>query len=184
MSIITKQDVKLFLGLTNSADDVLLDRIIACAEADALSKIDCNISTVSTYTEFFDGDRVGRTILLKYSPITAIVAIWDDITRAFTNDTQIPATNYAIAQGGVVKLDPWIVFMRGIQNVKVQYQAGYAAIPEDFKKALIFMTMADYMGVKTRINAVADDEIGGKIKGLRKQAQDILDGFRNYGNGN
>jgi hypothetical protein len=184
MSIITKADVKLFLDLKTSNDDAILDKLIACAEADAASKIDCSISTVSTYTEFFDGDRVGNRLLLKYSPVTAIVAIWDDITRAFTDDTQIPATNYAIAQGGVVKLDPWIVFMRGIQNVKVQYQAGYSAIPEDYKKALIFIVMADYMGVKTRINAVADDEIGGKIKGLRAQAKDILDGFRNYGNGN
>ena len=183
MSIITKSDVKLFLGTTTGTDDALLDRIIACAEADAVSQVGATISTVSTYTEYFDGDGVTGAVLLRYGPVTAIVSLFDDMMRVFSSDSLISSGLYAVSAAGVLKLDQGIVFFRGVQNVKVVYQAGYAAIPEDFKKAIIFMVMADYMGVKTRINAVADDEIGGKIKALRTQAKEIIDRYKVIGNG-
>lgn len=184
MSIITKQDVKLFLNISTGADDALLDKLIACAEADAVMQVGASISTVSTYTEFFDGDGEAGTVLLKYGPVTAILALFDDISRAFAADTEISSSLYSVTADGLLRLDPGIYFTKGFQNVKVQYQAGYAAIPEDFKKAIIFLVMADYLSTKTRINAVADDEIGGKIKALRAQAKEILDRYKVYGNGN
>jgi hypothetical protein len=181
MSIVSKADVKLFLfpsGTSTGTDDTLLDKLIACAEADAVAQVGAQISTISTYTEVFDGDGLTGSVMLKTLPVTAINAVYDDIARAFTSDSLISAALYAFTSAGVLKLDPGWVFTLGVQNVKVVYSAGYSAIPEDFKKAIIYMVMADYMGVKTRINAVADDEIGGKIKALRQQAKDIIDRYR------
>ena len=178
MSIVSKSDVKMFLGTTTGTDDVLLDKLIACAEADAVAQVGAQISTISTYTEVFDGDGLTNTVLLRNLPVTAITSVFDDVARVFSSDSLLNAALYAFTAAGVLKLEPEWVFTRGVQNVKVVYSAGYAAIPEDFKKAIIYMVMADYMGVKTRINAVADDEIGGKIKALRQQAKDIIDRYR------
>ena len=184
MSIITKADVKLFLNVTTGTDDALLDKLIACAETDAVGQVGANISTISTYTEFFDGDGCSGALLLRHGPVTAISGLYDDVGRAFASDSLISSALYAFTQGGVLKLDPGLVFFRGVQNIKVLYSAGYAAIPEDFKKALIYLVMADYMSTKTRINTGQDDEIGGKIKGLRAEAKRIIEGYRVFCDGN
>ena len=184
MSILSKTDVKLFLNIptATTTDDTLLDKLIACAEADALVQVGGLISTVSTFTELSDGDGKSGELVLRNGPVSTITGLFDDVTRAFASDTEISSDLYAVSESGVLKLDG-LVFSKGIQNVKVVYTAGYTAVPEDYKKALIFMAMADYMGVKTRINAVADDEIGGKIKALRTQAKEIIDRYKVYGNG-
>lgn len=181
--LISKTDVKLFLGITTNTDDALFDRLIACAEADAAVQIGTNISTVSTYTEIFDGVEGVSSLVLKYGPVSAITAVYDDIGRVFGSDTLLDASLYAVSASGVLKLVPGMMFFKGIQNIKVVYSAGYAAIPEDFKKALIYFVMADYMGIKTRINAVADDEVSGKISSLRKQAKEILERYKVVGHG-
>jgi len=181
MSTVTKTDVKLFLGIPSgtTTDDTLLDRIIACAEADALSQVDRNISTISTYTEDFDGDGESGRLVLKETPVTAVLAVYDDLDRAFSADTLLDAADYTFTANGILKLDSSLKFTKGTGNVRVQYQAGYAAVPEDFKKAIIDMSIAEYMRVKTRINAVADDEIGGKISALEKRAKEVLARYRN-----
>ncbi len=183
MSTVTKADVKVFLGISTTTDDTLLDKLIACAEADAEVQVGGLISTISTFVEYFDGDGVSGQILLQYGPVTSIDAVYDDYTRAFGADGLVSAGIYDVSKEGILKLDPGFYFSVGVQNIKVEYHAGYAAVPEDFKKALIFMVMADFMGIKTRINAVADDEIGGKIKALRAQAKEILDRYKVVGCG-
>ena len=186
MSIIQKADVKLFLNIPTATtpDDTLLDKLIACAEADAEVQVGGQISTISTFVELFDGDGESGQVLLNNGPVTSVDAVYDDVTRVYGAETLVSAGIYNVTAAGVLKLDPGFFFTRGVQNVKVEYHAGYSAVPEDYKKALVYMVMADYMGVKTRINAVADDEIGGKIKALRAQAKEILDRYKVYGSGN
>ncbi len=181
MSTVTKTDVKLFLGIPSATttDDTLLDRIIACAEVDALAQVDRAMSTVSTYTEDFDGDGQSGRLVLKQTPVTAVLAVYDDLDRAFGADALLEAEDYTFTANGILKLDHYLVFTKGTGNVRVQYQAGYTTVPEDFKKAIIDLSMAEYLRTKTRINTITDDEIGGKIKALETKAKEVLARYRN-----
>ena len=135
----TLQDVKDWLGLSSTADDALLARLIASASRFIESWVGRTITSV-TYTETFNGDGHARLVLPNY-PVTAVSSVTID-------GSPIPAAAPAAPNGylfdALVLYLNGYAFARGVQNVTVVYTAGYASVPPDLAQACIELVALRY----------------------------------------
>jgi hypothetical protein len=173
----TKTLVKAMLGITTTADDDLLDQIIA-TESD-LIKFECDRDFVATdYTEYYSGEYGQRKLLLNNYPINSITSIHDDIDWVYGTDTLIDDDEYAIdSEGGIVALDG-LTFMGGLNNIKVVYNAGYTTIPSGLELACRYRVVAEYLEGKGGVNVFENQEIVYRPKYLKEQAEKILEQFK------
>jgi hypothetical protein len=100
------------------------------------------------YTEYYDGDGTSK-LLLKQWPIVSVTELNMDNARSFLSVTQALAADFVIwSEEGYLELlsaadsisgfsEGGSLFRYGQQNIKVRYNAGYAAIPEDLELASI-----------------------------------------------
>lgn len=136
------QDLKDWLGLTTGTDDALLQRLITNISQSILTKISRDTILSAAFTESYDGSGTPTQALLHY-PITAVASLFinnapivlspDGVQAGFTFDKY---TLKVVGAGSAWVLAPGFygppsVFIRGKQNVKVTYTAGYAAVPGD-----------------------------------------------------
>lgn len=149
--------IKQWLGIDsgNTADDALLTQLAVDITFDAERYLGRSLPT-ATYDERYDG-KGGTVLALRNFPITAV-------SLFAINEFAVPAagnsigSGYQIAQDGPNNriclygfwLDP------GIQNIRVQYTAGYALdargipVPSDVYRAIIMQVAALYRE-RTRI---------------------------------
>ena len=89
----------------------------------------------ATYTEQRDGDGTDILVVTHW-PIISVASLYDDPDRLFGAATLIAPSDYVIYKDeGRIQLDG-LTFARGLQNVKVTYDAGYAEIPPDLQQAV------------------------------------------------
>lgn len=128
----TLADVRAFLGVTGSADDALITRMIS-EHSQAMQNYVNRQLTSQQYSEALDGYG-GNVLLLKNYPITAISSL-------AVNGRPIPAAsgysdpgyrfrNYEVVLNGDC-------FDRGVMNVEIDYTAGYETVPADLAGACI-----------------------------------------------
>lgn len=87
------------------------------------------------YTEYQDGDGSDR-VLVDQWPIISIASLHSDADRDFTSETLIDTTDYiSYAEGRIELVSDEGNFPEGEQNIKIVYNAGYAAIPDDLEYA-------------------------------------------------
>jgi len=93
-----------------------------------------------SFTEFYDGDGTNMLLLGNY-PVLSIAGIWVDGVRVFGDDKLVDPAAYAFDANesenvGTVRLLSGC-FGRGVQNVKVQYMAGFSEVPYDAELSCI-----------------------------------------------
>jgi len=140
-ALISLDDVKTLLGITDDSEDASLTLLINNA-SDIIESY-CNdrrfASTVHTNEEY-DGTGTGHLALKDY-PVTTLTQVdrrsgdfktpgWDSIEeehiKLLDNGTDGPGQVYY--SGG---------FSKGIRNYRVTYTAGYATIPHDLQLACL-----------------------------------------------
>lgn len=133
------QDVKTYMGKTDTNSDTALNALIA--NVSAAIETYCNRTFASTsYTETRNGG-CGQKMYLANGPVTAVSSL-------SVNGQSVPPAPDAVSYGFV--FDSMMVYIRpggggggpqefykGIQNVTVQYTAGYASIPGDVNLACV-----------------------------------------------
>lgn len=135
----TTAAVKAHLKITTSDLDAEIETKIAEATKLLIGFIGHDLNSAE-YTEYFDGDRT-NSILLGNFPVQSITSIHDDPERVFGDDKLIDSGDYVFDANegenvGIVRLFKGHgIFFKGVQNVKVVYQAGYDTIPEDAELA-------------------------------------------------
>ncbi|MEI6730057.1 MAG: head-tail connector protein [Pseudomonadota bacterium] len=143
------QDVKDWVGATNSTDDALLARLITAASTLVQNYINRDIYS-KTYTEKYSGSGVGlgatRLVPQNY-PITAVSSL--------VIDTQsIPVAANAISSGyqfdDISVMLNGYYFTKGLNNIIITYTAGFAVIPFDIAQAVIELVGYKYRE-RTRI---------------------------------
>jgi hypothetical protein len=136
------EDVKLYFSITSSSEDSVLTALIAAASADIEQY--CNRTFAqAAYTETRNGnggDRIG----VRQWPIVSVQSVTVD-------GLIVPLAANAVSDGVVFSDDaiyirnrgrpgypsaPWC-FARGVQNVVLQYTAGYQTIPADLNQACV-----------------------------------------------
>jgi uncharacterized phiE125 gp8 family phage protein len=123
------------------------------------------------YTEYYDGDGTNTLVLRKY-PINTVASIYDDVAREFGADSLIDSTDYLIdndEEMGTVRLfQNTTIFARGIKNVKITYNAGYATIPKDAERACILLVI--YYFNRQDAAGLNSQSMGGKSESYTDDA--------------
>lgn len=142
MSLCTLQDVKTYFAITSASEDDLLNALIAAASADIENY--CNRTFAqAAYTETRNGNGANAMAARQYPIVSvqgvtvdgyAVPAAADAVSSGFVfSDTAIYIRN---SGRGRAPGCGWS-FARGVQNVTLQYTAGYATIPADLVQACV-----------------------------------------------
>lgn len=142
MAIITVAELKVYLWITDSAQDALLALFVSWAN-DYIESYCWRSFASSTLTELYDW-KAQQDLVLKNFPITSITSI---SYNTWTLQTPIRTlfdvtTRRANLQTGVVSFY-WYV-PRGFQNIQVVYIAWYATVPWDLKMAAFKLAWWQY----------------------------------------
>jgi hypothetical protein len=123
MGLINLPDIKLYLSISTTDKDSLLNALIA--ECSAMIESYCNRTFRKTsYSESYDGNG-GVELFLKQYPITEVTSLAVDDVAYFSVDYVI------YADEGIVKLTDGSVFSKGSRNVEIVYKAGHEIVPHD-----------------------------------------------------
>jgi len=152
---VTLAAAKSALDVTSEGDDDLIEAFISRASAAILNYCDREFA-VAQYTEYIDGDGTQRIIVREtpitdsegavlYAPTVTTITIWRDITREYADADKVDTTDIILyPKKGIVELYSG-TFVEGRQSIKVQYYAGYAAVPQDVQQAAILMVRDWYL---------------------------------------
>lgn len=143
-------DVKAFLGISTSASDAVLTTLITNVSATIESY--CNRTFASTaYVERRNGQG-GYRLFLANGPVIAVSSVTvDGIVIAVAPDA---LTSGYLVDANTVYLRGY-AFSRGVQNVSVNYTAGYATVPPDVAQACI-ECVASHFAKRERIDKASE----------------------------
>jgi hypothetical protein len=161
MALTTLSDLKTFLGVSDTSEDVKLAAMITLATSAIEGYLDRVIES-ATYTEYYGGDG-SRMLLVQQRPVTAVTSVHVDQSAyagqaagAFASATEWTAgedffirtvvenesnTGELVAIKGPGTFRPdgdpqtWGEWPSGTGNIKVVYTAGYSTVPSDITLA-------------------------------------------------
>lgn len=142
--LITTAEANMYLP--SSGDDARVAALITQISAAIEKYTGRSLSLAASFTEFLDGDAVN--LIVAKRPITAITKITD-----MSDGSTVGSTTYSYdadrgfvflvdsATGASLDEEPW---GSGRRRWKVEYKAGYAAVPPDVKQAALILVAARY----------------------------------------
>lgn len=144
MSMITKEDLKLELGIKDTDNNDLLEAIATGVEG-LFIELTGREWSQQALTEYYNAYEQHNTVILRSFPVATdpAVQMWDDPDWNWTSDHLIPAEDYRVDYvHGVIYYNSF--FHVGNQSIKVSYTAGYeeteegvVTIPAGTKQILI-----------------------------------------------
>lgn len=174
MAVLTSVDtVKAYLGLgntSNPAQDALLAELVKRASA-AVESFCQRSFMLGPRTEWRDGNG-GQVMLLRDTPVVSVEAVIMD-------DQSIPVESVRLT-GRCIRLREH-AFRTGVSNVRIDYTAGFDALPADVEQAVI-ETVAlnfrrrDHLDVASK--ALAGETVSYLIDELTPSARRILSNYR------
>lgn len=137
----TVSDVKAFLDIPagTTTNDALLQTLVTNASSFVNNMVNRNLLSAS-YTETRNGVGGDRLPFREY-PVTAVASVAID-GRAIQPSTSPEGFGY-VFDDTMLYLRCGI-FPRGVQNVVIQYTAGYANTPADISQACVEIVAAKY----------------------------------------
>ncbi|MGH8321611.1 MAG: phage head-tail connector protein [Gammaproteobacteria bacterium] len=181
------QDVKSYIGQNNTRSDTVLQSLISNASA-FIERYCSRTFAQADYSETRNGTG-GYRMPMKQAPITAVSSV-------SVNDLAVPAavngTSYGyvwdseiiyIRPGAPPSQLPW-AFSLGIQNVVIDYTAGYSMIPLDVAQACIEL-VASKFAKRDRIDKkneiLAQQTVGFDISSMPQSVVCALAQYRRWG---
>jgi hypothetical protein len=167
------------IAATDTGQDVLLQDLNKRLSAWVEQYCDRRFAK-ATYTEQQDGDGTD-VVVVTHWPMISVASLYDDPDRVFGAGTLIAPADYVIYKDeGRIQLDG-LTFSRGLQNVKVTYDAGYAEIPPDLQQAVCEL-IADRFRHKEhqglRSLSIGAYSVGFTEAELPEEVRAILDSYR------
>jgi hypothetical protein len=168
-------DVKAWAGVTGAADDGLLLALVEGMSAAVESMLNRTFA-VATYTETRNG--TGKpTMMVRNDPIVSVASVTvDGIAIA-------PRTGPTAGSGHVFDTDTIYLagtcFTRGVQNVVLSYEGGYATIPADIVQATT-EACAFLYNERTRIGLASKAMAGETTAYLRDLPPHLMRRFQQY----
>lgn len=176
----TLANVKAYLSppLTTSTDDALLSRLITAASQFIQSWLNRAIATAS-YTDTRNGTG-GMRLFLRNRPVTAIASVTIDGVAIPASSPPPLGAGYLFDDSSVYLIGR--AFTKGLQNVVVQYSAGYATTPPEIEQACIGLVALRYKE-RDRIGQVSKNLAGETVsfqqKDMPADIATLLDQYRN-----
>jgi len=195
MGFFTVNEAKARLQITTDSHDTLIEYLID--DVGALLEAYCDRHfSANTYTEYHNGTG-SNYILTKEWPINSITSLYDDPDRSFTSASLIDSDNYTFIadEGKIVLIEENVVlniymttlFQKGVQNIKIIYNAGYTTVPSDLKLIAAEIMMKKYKNfmdkrIGMRTVGSGDERIGMYLNDMLPDHRMILDAkYRNRG---
>ena len=171
MPLTTVAKVKEYLGVTATSEDALISRLVDWA-TDLIHSYCGRIFSEAAYDEYYDGDGTEGLLVNQY-PISAVSSVE-------VNGTSRDASSYALyGQLGLLRLKS-AAFPRGKKNVRVQYTAGYATIPNDLEQAAIeLVALKCYDRGRNRLGLASKGGASDAFH-LPDEVKAILDIYKRY----
>lgn len=183
MALTTLARLKGMIGL--KADDATND--VALAEhLERVSKelaVRCGraFEHEAAITEYHDGDGITRTLLLNRAPVTAVTTLHDDTGRDYLAAHLIDAADYVTdKEAGLITLDGF-AFSKGLQNIKVVYDAGYKVIPQDLEQAALVIMAETFWDLHGELKALVGEQVIERVASLRKRARETVERYVRWG---
>lgn len=137
----TVDELKVSLGITNTAQDALLFGLIKSASDYIANAIDRKLD-FSSYTETFYLDCPQDNLLLKQYPVVSITGVLiDGVT--LPSSSQGVTTWYFTEDGSINRIDGFKFPIKPIP-ITVTYKAGYRVMPEDIRAAVKKVATGEY----------------------------------------
>lgn len=135
-NLITRAEYKAYANISSTNQDAEIDIIIP--KVSQLVKSYCRRTFVDYYdearTEVFDGGF--GSLLLKETPVTNVISVQQSLDYGQTYTKLTKFTDWATSGDYVVAINPQ-GFKPYVNGYKVTYFAGYEAVPEDLKLAVM-----------------------------------------------
>lgn len=171
MSLTTLSKVKSYLGIASgdTSDDGLLTMLIASADAKARDVMNGREIESASYTIQLDGSGTDELCLPQY-PITAIAGVWQDDNLEFGDDAQLePQEDFTHEPSAGILFMLQGVWTKGRRNVKVQYTAGYAVVPDDIEEATRMAVADSFTRAKQLASGQSQNELLAEDVGERSE---------------
>ena len=128
-------NVKSFLGITDTSMDVIIDAAVSAAEAEIAEALDLDSLSVTEYTDIYDIEESTQDALRLRRWTSSITSVTDV-------DEVLSADKY------YVKGERWLMlkgmqayYTRGKQTTTVVYNAGFASVPADLDQAIVLLAV-------------------------------------------
>lgn len=206
MALITLLELKTALGITDSASDTRLTRIIAAATAMINAYVGVTSVETTSYTEYVNPGPGAELITLKLPPSRCpitITSLYEDTTRAWAVGTLLASgTDYLqekVGGTGIIRLNQnWLYSLRTmpdrlapvllaqigtvkavytIDNAELLAVAGEAALAESIARYNAFLNGASIGNVTSDTMDGASVRIDTNIKGNSGRKANSADGF-------
>jgi len=176
----TLANVKAYLSppLTTTNDDALLSRLITAASQFIQTWLN-RIVAVTSYTDVRNGTG-GIVLFLGNRPVTTIAAVTVDGVAIGPSSPAPTGAGYLFDDSAVYLVGH--CFAKGVQNVTVQYSAGFASTPPEIEQACIALVTLRYKE-RDRIGQ-ASKNLGGETVSFEQRdmppdVATVLDQYRN-----
>ncbi|MEE9584612.1 MAG: head-tail connector protein [Candidatus Brocadiales bacterium] len=164
-------NVKDYLGVAGSSDDALISRLVDWA-TDLIHSYCGRTFTEGTYDEYYDGDGTEGILTNQYPISTVTLLEVDSIEK--------DASAYTLyGQLGLLKLNSG-TFSRGKKNVRLQYTAGYASVPNDLEQAAIELVAMKYYDRGRNRLGISSKAGVSYISHLPDEIKVVLDLYKRY----
>jgi len=145
--VVSLEEVKTWLKIDSSSEDVLLTSLIASATAECEAY--AGLSFITRTRTVSLTALIGKEVLLPYGPVTALTSIVysDQDDGSQTIDSGDYSVDIASGLARVRVTDTWPSTNLSLSNVVITYVAGYAnaaAVPEIIKTAVKKKIAVDY----------------------------------------
>ncbi|MDB5361151.1 MAG: hypothetical protein JWO51_2448 [Rhodospirillales bacterium] len=135
----TLANLKAWLNLTATGDDAVLGRLVTAASGFIENWLGRPIG-LTGHVETRDGTG-GTTLVFAVTPTVAVTALTIDGNPVSPSPDGI-APGYVFSPSRLAVIGGG--FRRGLGNVLVSYQAGYAAVPPEVEQAVIALAALRY----------------------------------------
>lgn len=177
MAIITKDDLKEYLQISNNSSDNILTNLSNNVSA-AIERFCSRKFTAARRTEIHSGTGDSDKLFIENPPIVAISAIWDDPDRSFGSESLFATADYvSFASAGYIQLvstsrstlNPTNAprFSKGVGNIRITYTAGYTTAPFDIVQAAILWAAPQWKLADQKLHGVSSIERGGSIQSFQ-----------------
>lgn len=178
IDLCTLAEARRYVNVSGTDDDELLQQIITSTSE--MFNRHCNRNLLEKeYTETFDGN--GKTLMiLENYPINSVLSL-------SINGANVAPYTFGASQGYIAKNHLLTVygtaFVRGFQNVSINYMAGFQTPPYDLQQACLEVVALRYKE-RDRVGHISkqlgDETVSYLIKALTDNAQQTLKSYKRY----
>lgn len=144
IDLTTLDYVKTYAAITGNTMDALLSQLITAASRFAMSYCS-RVFMSTTYNKTFNGTG-GQWLILGQEPVTAVSSVTVNGV-VMPQSTQPHQNGWVFDDVAVYFKGGCYVFERGVQNVTINFTAGYAdvaSVPQDLQQAIAELVWLKY----------------------------------------